>query len=384
MGDGPDDAVALGRFRQRIDEIDRKLVELLNERARIVVEIGDQKRAHALPIYAPDREAQVLAKVLALNEGPLQARSVEAIYRELMSASFALEQPLRVAYLGPEGSFSHLAATSHFGSSVAFDACTQIESVFDAVRRAHVDYGLVPAENSIGGGIVESLDAFVDLEDQGALDAVSIYAEALVQIRHNLLVRPVETNSTQSTLDAIEEVHSKAEIFVQCREWLRAHLPNAKLVPAASSAAAVQHAVAQSDAGRPGIAAIGSTLAGERYGLPCCVASIEDETDNLTRFWILARQQADPSGDDKTTVMFRTGHTPGALVEVLGAIARAGVNLTHIEKRPSRRENWSYIFFADLVGHRDAEAIQAACRAAASACEAFAVLGSYPRARRVL
>ncbi len=370
------DSTPLDELRARIDAVDRRLVELLNERAQVVVEIGARKRAHALPIYAPDREARVLAKVLALNEGPLSARSVEAIYRELMSASFALEQPLRVAYLGPAGSFSHLAASAHFGSSPSFDEAEEIAGVFDRVRRGHSDYGLVPAENSTGGGIVETLDAFVDMGREGTADAVSIYAEAVVQIRHNLLCN--------GPPEGIAEIHSKPEVFAQCRRWLQRRYPEARLVPAASSSAATRHARERADAGDVGIAAIGSALAGERYGVHTCFASIEDDPNNLTRFWILARQQAEPSGDDKTTVMFRTAHTPGALVEVLEVFARAGVNLSHIEKRPSGRENWSYTFFADLDGHARDPAVVDALAAAAQRCEQFDLLGSYPRARRVL
>ena len=369
--DSGDGDAALAPLRERIDGLDREILRLLNARAEVVVEIGRVKRAAAGPIYAPEREARVLSKIREHNAGPLSDRSLEAIYRELMSASFALERPLRIGYLGPEGSFSHLAAVTKFGRSVSFENLYEIESVFTEVRRGHVDYGLVPIENSIGGGIVEALDTFVKVGDE-----VTIYAEVVMSIEHNLLANcePRE----------IVEIHSKPEIFTQCRKWVRAQFPDAKLIPAASSAAAAEHARDEAEAGRRGVAAIGSRLAGERYGLDLLFESIEDEPNNLTRFLVLARERAKPSGDDKTTVMFRTAHAPGALAAVLSAFAAAGVNLTHIDKRPSGIENWAYTFFADLEGHRDDPAVTEGLARAAAHCEQVVVLGSYPRAPRPL
>jgi chorismate mutase/prephenate dehydratase len=375
VGDAKDDERGregeLGSLREQIDAADAKIVELLNERARVVVEVGKRKRGSDTPIYAPAREQAVLARVLGANAGPLEDRCLEAIYRELMSGSFALEQPLRIGFLGPEGSFSHLAATSHFGSSVAFEDLREIAAVFNEVLRGHVDYGLVPIENSIGGGITETLDAF------GAhRDKLQIYAELLLSVRHNLLANcePGE----------IEEIHSKPEVFAQCGRWAKTHFPSARLVGAPSSASAAQFAAKAHLEGRPGVAAIGSRLAGERYGLKVLFPSIEDNPDNLTRFLVLAKQRALRSGSDKTTVMFRTGHAPGALVGVLTILAEAGLNLTHIDKRPSGRENWSYAFFVDLEGHRDDPAVAQGLERAAEHCEELFILGSYPRAQRVL
>ncbi len=366
MSDGSSDPLA--PLRARIDDLDRKLVELLNERASVVVEVGKVKQRDGGPIYAPHREAEVLSRVLGLSDGPLPERSIEGVYREIMSGSFAIEQPLRIGFLGPAGSFSHAAATAQFGSSVSFENLREIEGVFTEVARGHVDYGLVPIENSTGGGIAETLDAFRD-----AAGDVFVYAEVALGIRHNLLAlcQPKE----------VQRVFSKPEVFAQCRKWLSTQYPRVELVPAASSSQAVLDAKADE---RPGSAAIGSALAGRLYGVPTLFPSIEDNPNNITRFFVIARQEAKPSGDDKTSVMFTTSHEPGALVQVLSAFAYGGINLTHIDKRPSRRENWSYTFFLDATGHQSEPAMAKAVEAARRHCQDLFVLGSYPRAKRIL
>lgn len=372
QGARPAEGEALDTLRQRIDDIDHRLVALLNERARVVVEIGQLKRGTGVPIYAPHREAEVLRRALAANQGPLPARTIEGVYRELMSGSFALERPLRIGYLGPPGTFSHAAATAHFGSSVEFADLPDIAGVFHEVRRGHIDYGVVPIENSTGGGIVEALDAFLDMNGE-----VTIYAEILIGIHHNLLgsCAPGE----------VRRIHSKPEIFTQCRRWLSTQYPNATRVPAPSSSRAVQSA-AEEMAQDPsaGAAAIGSELAGQLYGLSILFAGVEDNPNNITRFLVIARESAQPSGDDKTSMMFRTGDTPGALVQVLSVFDRAEINLTHIDKRPSGRTNWEYIFFIDASGHRDDANMRYAIREATAHCQDLTVLGSYPRASRLL
>ena len=214
----------LEQLRARIDELDARLVELLNARAEVVVQVGAYKRGTGAPIYAPDRESQVLRKVLESNAGPLGNRALEAVYRELMSGSFALERPLRIGYLGPAGSFSHAAAVAQFGSSVAFEDLHEIAGVFTEVTRGHVDYGLVPIENSVGGGIVETLDAFRDRPS-----GVGVTAEVLISIPHNLLANCPPGKVTR--------IHSKPEVFTQCRRWVRTQYPRAELIPAPSSAA---------------------------------------------------------------------------------------------------------------------------------------------------
>lgn len=351
-------------FRRRIDEIDKRLVQTLSERAQVVVEIGKSKRGSGAPIYAPHREQEVLARAIANNPGPLSDRTIEAIYRELMSGSFSLELPLRVGYLGPAGSFSHLASVRHFGSSVELDDLHEIEHVFEEVAAKRCNYGLVPYENSIGGGITDTLDAFQKHD-------VNVYAEALIDVSQTLLgnCQPNE----------IKRIYSKPQIFSQCRNWLSKHYPNAEQIPMASSSAAVRHAAEEANA-----AAIGSQLAGSIYGVKPLFDHIEDNPNNVTRFLIIAKEEAQPSKDDKTTIMFVTSHKPGALVDVLGVFRDADINLSHIDKRPSGRTNWEYTFFIDCDAHLSESNMAMALVKAHDHCVSLTVLGSYPKAQRIL
>jgi chorismate mutase/prephenate dehydratase len=369
---GEDTPLDLADLRRRIDQIDRRLVELLNERARIVVDVGKYKRGSGTPIYAPHREQEVLRQALSANIGPLPDRTIEGVFRELMSGSFALEQPLRIGYLGPPGSFSHVAAVSHFGSSVSFENLHEIAGVFTEVRRGHVHYGIVPIENSTGGAITETLDAFRD-----AYAEVNVYAEVALVVRHSLLANCEPRD--------VKRIYSKPEVFAQCRKWLATQYPKAERLTAASSSQAVRQVREAYDADTTcGAAAIGSTLAGQLYGVKVLFSDIEDNPNNITRFFVIAQQTAEPSGDDKTSVMFATRNEPGALVEVLKCLAASGINLTHIEKRPSRKENWSYTFFIDAQGHRDDANMKRALHEATAFCQQLHVLGSYPRAARFL
>ncbi|RMH27111.1 MAG: prephenate dehydratase [Planctomycetota bacterium] len=370
------DSAALAELRKKIDRLDKRLVRLLNERASLVVEVGKTKRGSGVPIYAPHREAEVLKRVLDANEGPLPDRTIEGIYRELMSGSFALEQPLRIGYLGPPGSYSHQASVKQFGSSVEYEDLRQIAGVFTEVRRGHVNYGLVPIENSIGGGITETLDAF--REHAGK---VWVYAEVQINVHHALL--------SDCQPSKVRRIYSKPEAIAQCRAWLATQYPHAELLPDASTSKAVQTALAENQKAReigaePGTAAIASELAGEIYGLPVLFEKIEDNPENITRFYVISRQKARRSGDDKTSVMFATEDRPGALVDVLGAFHSAGINLSHIDKRPSGRENWSYTFFVDALGHQEDDAMKAALSRASAHCKELHVLGSYPRSKRIL
>ncbi|PHQ79699.1 MAG: chorismate mutase, partial [Phycisphaera sp.] len=283
------DQAKLEKLRGSINEIDGQLVKLLNDRAKTVVRVGKLKQGSGIPIYAPHRESMVLGKVLKSNKGPLLDKTVEAVYRELMSGSFALERPLRIGFLGPRGSFSHLASSKHFGQSVDFEDLHTIDGVFTEVRRGHVDYGLVPIENSIGGGIVESLDAFTEHASK-----VTIYAEAQIEIHHALLAN--------CEPGQIRRIHSKPEIFMQCRTWLATQYPQAELIPAASSSKAAMTAAqefvqAEAIGAQPVAAAIGNALAGSIYGLNTIFENIEDRPGNVARFLILGREQARRSGD---------------------------------------------------------------------------------------
>ncbi len=372
----PAHADPLDGLRVRINALDARLIRLLNDRARLVVEVGRIKRKKGIPVYAPHRESDVLERVLKANPGPLPARAIEGVYRELMSGSFALERPLRIGYLGPAGSFSHQASVRHFGSSVEHHDLHEIAGVFTEVSRGHVDYGLVPIENSTGGSVVETMDAFRDGHER-----VRVYAEALLEVHHALLanVKP----------ESIRRIHSKPEAFSQCRTWLATQYPAAELVPASSSSRAAKTAAdetrqALSIGAEPGSAAIGSELAGEIYGLEVLFDRIEDKPNNVTRFFVIAREETKRSGDDKTSIMFKTQDRPGALVGVLQVFHAAGINLTHIDKRPSGRSNWEYTFFIDAQGHRTDPKLTATIEAATEHCRELRVLGSYPRAKRIL
>ena len=362
----------LGPLRQEIDTIDSELIELINRRASLVVEVGKIKRESGIPIYAPHRESAVLEKIQRLNKGPISNRTIEAVYRELMSGSFALEQPLRIGYLGPVGTYSHLAATKHFGSSVAFENLRAIDGVFEEVARGHVDYGLVPIENSTGGGITETLDAFLSHHDR-----LNIYGEVQLAVHFSLLANCKPEN--------VKRIYSKSEAFSQCRNWLATQYPQAERIPAESTANAVQQAKAEIEADpKTGVAAIGSSLAGEIYGLHPLFERIEDEQSNITRFLILSQSETEISGNDKTSLMFSTEDRPGSLVDVLNVFKRNSINLTHIDKRPSREVNWDYTFFVDAIGHRKDNQFAEILGEARAHCKHLTVLGSFPRCKRTL
>ncbi|MGA2231932.1 MAG: prephenate dehydratase [Tepidisphaeraceae bacterium] len=355
---------ALAALRAKIDAFDEQIVALLNARAAIVVEIGKHKQASGAPVYAPDREKAVLDRVRKLNAGPLSDRCLEAVYREVMSGSFALEKQLRIGYLGPAGSFSHAAAIGKFGSSVEYMPLTEIVGVFEAVIRGHCDYGLVPIENSLHGGVIDTLDAFLH-------HSARVCAEVLITIHHNLLAK--------EPWEKIKSIRSKPEVFSQCRQWLSETAKDREIEPSASTSRAAEEAAAQS-----GVAAIGSSVAAQIYGLHVLFENIEDNPDNVTRFFVIGREAARRSGDDKTAIMFTTAHTPGALAQVLDVFKENGINLTDVEKRPSKKVNWEYYFFIDAQGHADDAGMQRALAEARKHCLQLTVLGSYPRAIDVL
>ncbi|MEC8855220.1 MAG: prephenate dehydratase domain-containing protein, partial [Planctomycetota bacterium] len=293
----PEQEAEFARWRDQIDALDQQLVLAMNERAKVVQQVGEAKRRLGYPVFAPHREREVLEKIKGLNQGPLASRTLHAIWRQMMSGSFALERGLRIAYLGPRGSFSHLAATRQFGESVEHVDVRSIGNVFSEVATSHCDYGMVPYENSSGGSISDTLDAFLEHD-------ITVYAEVKVEIRHSLYA--------QGEPDGIRQVMSKPQVFDQCRRWLRTHLPQAELVPELSTSRAVERAASE-----PGVAAIGSEIAGDIYGVPAVFRGIQDSSNNITRFLVIGREAARPTGEDKTTVMFVTKDRPGALVDVL-------------------------------------------------------------------
>lgn len=355
---------SLHRLRQEIDALDEKIVALLNARARAAREIGKEKAAAGIAVFSPDREREVLQRVASLSSGPLSTGSLQAIYRELMSASFALEQPLRVGYLGPNGSYSHEAAMGKFGASVTYEPLVDIRGVFDEMSRGHIDYGVVPVENTTGGAVLDTLDAFIEHD-------VKICCEIHRAIHHHLLAR--------CGLDAIQVVYSKPEVFAQCQRWLTETGFAQKVRPAASSSKAAELA-GQED----GAAAIGSSLAAWLYGLQTLAANVEDNPKNATRFFVIARDSAKPTGDDRTSLMFTTAHTAGALAEVLLVFQKAGINMSMITSRPSRSAELEYNFFVDIDGHATDEPVQAALAEAQRHCRTLRMIGSYPRSTEVV
>ncbi|MHC4292876.1 MAG: prephenate dehydratase [Planctomycetota bacterium] len=356
--------MSLEELRKKIDEIDQQLLKLFNERARIVVEIGNLKKETERPIYAPDREKEVLDKVKKANEGPLPDKTLVAIWREMMSGSFVLERPLRIGYLGPDGSFSHTAAMLKFGQSVEYEPLADIVSIFDEVSRGHCDLGLAPIENSSGGGVIETLDALIESD-------VKVCSEVLMAIHHNLIAN--------CPPDEIVKIYSKPEVFAQCRKWLSATCKEAEVISVASSAKAAKMAAEEK-----GAAAIGSIVAAEIYGLKVVCENVEDIANNVTRFLVISREDARPTGDDKTAILFSTSHKAGALADVLEVFKKFSINLTNIESRPGKKREWEYYFFMDFLGHRTQETIQKGLTEARQHCLQLSVLGSFPRAKELM
>ena len=356
--------MSLDKLRKKIDKIDEKLVELINERAQIVVEVGKLKQADESPIYVPHREKAVLDKIAHLNQGPLPDKTMQAIWRELMSGSFFLERPLQVGYLGPQGSFSHNAAILKFGQSVDHEALSDIRGIFEEVSKGHCDFGIVPIENSAGGGVRETLDAFVETD-------VLICGEANMAIHHNLMAN--------SPMHEIKRIYSQPEVFAQCRNWLAATFKDTETVPMPSSSRAAKLA-----AGEPGSAAIASSVAAEIYGLKILCQNIEDIANNITRFLIISKQDAEPSGDDKTVILFTTAHRTGALVDVLNVFGEYGLNMTNIGSRPNRKREWEYYFFVDFLGHKQEDHVKKALAEAKKHCLQLSILGSFPKSSAVL
>ncbi len=350
--------MTLDKLRAAIDKVDDRILDLLRERAELVYEIGLLKEKTGDSYYAPGREEQLLRRLSAANNSRLPEASVRAIYREIMSAMRALEQTITVAYLGPRATFSHQAAARHFGAGVQLEPQRSIGEVFDEVERGHAQFGVVPIENSLEGAVNATLDRFMDTQAQ-------ICAQIFLPVELNLLGR--------GPLDQVRKIYSHPQPFGQCRRWLSAHLPSAECVEVSSTARAAEMA-AQED----GTAAIAGGMAGEEFGLPVLAASIQDATSNVTRFFVIGKQAARPSGQDKTSVMFAVKDQPGALAKALEPFEKAGISLTRIESRPSKRRPWEYYFFADLAGHAEDAKVGQALADLAGVCAFTRILGSYP------
>lgn len=354
---------SLTALRQQIDAIDGQLLELFNRRAALALHVAESKSAAGEPacFYRPEREAQVLRRVRELNLGPLDGDAIARLFRELMSACLALEKPLNVAFLGPEGTFTQQAAYKHFGHAVQSRPYLAIDEIFRAVESGDCQFGVAPVENSTEGVIAHTLDCFVN-------SPLLICGEVTLRIHHNLL-------SPETDIARVREVFSHQQSLAQCRRWLERHLPGAARTAVASNAEAARLAAETS-----GSAAIAGEMAAELYGLHILNRHIEDEADNTTRFLIIGQQAAGVSGQDKTSLLLTTDNQPGALYRILAPFAAHGISLSKIESRPSHQGIWEYVFFIDVEGHRDDAALTAALQELAPQVRFLKILGSYPRA----
>lgn len=353
----------LAEVRQQIDDLDHKIQELINARAAAAQEVAHIKLARNpdTVFYRPEREAQVLREVKQRNQGPLGAEAMARLFREIMSECLALELPLNVAFLGPEGTFTQSAALKHFGHAVSTVPMAAISDVFQEVESGICHYGVVPVENSSEGVVSHTLDMFLN-------SPLKICGEVTLRIHHNLL-------GSDGGLDALKVVYSHQQSLAQCRGWLDRHLPHAERVPVGSNAEAAKKAC-----GDPSAAAIAGMMAAELYGLHVLVPNIEDEPDNTTRFLVIGRQAVPPSGDDKTSLLLSTRNESGGLYRLLAPLAEHGISMTRIESRPSRRGNWDYVFFVDINGHRDDANLAPALVALQRQAGMYKDLGSYPKA----
>jgi chorismate mutase/prephenate dehydratase len=355
-------ASSLRSLRSHIDKLDLHIVKLVNERAGLAAEIGRVKNDHSTEVFSPAREEEVYQHVIEANKGPLDESTIRAIFREIMSGSRALQRVLKVAYLGPEYSFSHLAAVERFGQSVEFMRVGSIAAVFEEVNRSHADFGVVPLENSTDGRVADTLEMFMRLPQ------LKITAEVRLRIHHNLLA-----NCEQGE---IRRIYSKPQALSQCRNWLSKNVPHASLHEVASTATAAE--LAQRE---PGAAAIASRQAAVRYSLRVLFPDVEDSPYNETRFAVIGMQESPRTGTDKTAIMFKIPHHPGSLVEALNVFRQAKLNLTWIESYPAKSAKTEYVFFVDFEGHLEDPKVKRALTALGEHCEQVSVLGSFPVAR---
>jgi len=345
-------------LRSKIDELDAKLVQLLNERTKLVLQIGKIKEASGEEVYAPEREEAVLRRVAEKNQGPLTEDSLRAIYREVMSSALALEKPLVIAYLGPQATYSHMAAVKKFGASLRYEPLPNITDVFTEIAKDRADYGVVPIENSTEGAVTHTYDMFVDSE-------LKVCAQIVLPIRHNLMA--------VCPRDQIQKIYSIAQVFAQCRQWLQTNMAHAELIEVSSSTRAAEIAKTEPQAG-----ALASLLAAELYGLTIHDANIQDSSENVTRFLVIGRKYPPRTGNDKTSVMYAVQDRVGALHDTIASFKKFKINMTKIESRPSKKKAWEYYFFVDFNGHCDDARVKKALAELAKHTMFVKILGSYP------
>ncbi len=366
MGDDSTAQEQLAGLRQRIDLLDEEILARLNERATCALEVAEVKKQESADVdpvyYRPERESQVLRRIAELNQGPLSNEKVTQVYRQIMSACLALEEPLRVAYLGPEGTFTQLATMKQFGGAVLSSPMVTVDDVFREVASENCHYGVVPVENSSEGVISHTLDNFLN-------SSLRICGEVEIRVHHNLMIAEDADEAD------ITKIYSHQQTLGQCRRWLDSHYPNIPKIAATSNAEAARRVSTEKDA-----AAIAADITSDIYGLKILSRKIEDESDNTTRFIVVGREEVGASGKDKTSIMVSTHNQPGALYKLLEPFHRHGVSLTSIETRPSKTGMWSYVFFIDFEGHRDDENIRGVLDEIDGDSLDVKMLGSYPRA----
>ena len=351
----------LAELRRSIDAVDAQIVELISRRAGFAREVGEVKKLVDAPVYRPEREAQIFAKLRSINPGPLPNASIEAVYREIISACRELERRMRVAYLGPAGTFSEQALYRHFGSGVEPIACPSIDEVFRATEAGSTDFGIVPVENSTEGAVNRSLDLFLQTP-------LRICGEVSVPVRHNLLTR-------SGSMDGVRRICAHAQALAQCVGWLDRSFPGIERVPVSSNAEGARLASVEEHT-----AAIAGDAAASRYGLEAVAGGIQDDPLNRTRFAIVGHYDCGPSGNDQTSLILSVPDRAGAVYALIEPLARHGVSMKRFESRPARSGQWEYYFYIDILGHRDDAAVAAALaeiRTHAAFCK---VVGSYPRA----
>lgn len=348
-------------LREKIDAIDAQVVALLNRRASHALEVGEVKREIDAPVFRPEREAQVIARLKALNEGPLGDAAIEAVYREVISACRELERRMRVAYLGPAGTFSEQALLAYFGGAVDPVACPSIDEVFRATEARTADFGVVPVENSSEGAVNRSLDLFLQTP-------LRICGEVSVPVRHNLL-------SASGSMQGVQRICAHAQALAQCVVWLDRNCPGVERVPVASNAEGAR--LASED---PTVAAVASEVAALRYGLRIVAPGIQDDPHNRTRFAIIGQYECSPSGEDQTSMILSVPDRAGAVHSLIEPLARHGVSMKRFESRPARQGTWEYYFYIDVIGHQQDPAVAAALAELRARAAYFKVVGSYPRA----
>ena len=348
-------------LRKKISEVDKKIIEFLSERSKIVLDIAKTKKKEKSPLYRPHREQEIFLFLDKYNPGPLKNSHLHNIYREIMSAALSIEGDLKAAYLGPEGSFTHQAALKKFGSSLELKALESIETVFQSVEKGDSQYGILPIENSIEGKVTTTLDALLEY-------GLHIYSEVHLSVKHQLI-------SFARSLEGITTLYTHRQAKYQCRRWLLKNLPEVEWIETSSTSKAVIQVASKKDKTS---AAIGSNSAASFYKVPVLRVNIEDSNQNFTRFIIVSKNMSEPSKKDRTTLVFSLPDNPGSLYNVLEIIFKAKLNMTSIESRPNRFELWNYIFYTDIEGHQLIEPLKGVIKKLKEKTTFLKVLGSYP------